>query len=288
MKTQIVNVTPRMAREWLKNCNTMNRPIRPAHVETLRISFERGEYVTTHQGLAFSDDDVLIDGQHRLTAISLLPDDASFAMLVTRGLDRDTVFPVTDAVQAKRNTSDALGIDGGLGYVGNFLARVYQGHASGLTPTFVEPFAAWVAAEYADLVGFCAGTSKTWSSAPVRSAAIIAMKTGCDADYVKLVYGALVRADFNAMPPLIQSLYRSHQSGKVRASAAGDIFVRCIKSFNPKNAKLTKVQVKDPSIALASVRDMMASQVFIPMKKAPVSAGARKSVSAGNYAIDGL
>lgn len=288
MKTQLIEVTPAMAREWLEKSNTMNRPLRPSHVETLRVSFERGEYVPTHQGIAFSTEGVLIDGQHRLSAIALLPDNHSFTMLVTRGLDREAVFPVTDAIQAKRSTSDALGIDGGLGYVGNFFARLYLGRTSGITPTYVAPFTEWARPEYDDLVLFCAGTCKTWSSAPVRGAAVVAMKTGIDHDYVKLVYSALVRSDFAAMPPLIQALYRSHQSGKVRAAAAGDIFVRCLKAFDPKNGRLTKVQIKEPSIAFGSVRDLMESHIFHPKKKALAAASARKGVSGTNYGIAGL
>jgi hypothetical protein len=287
MKTQIQDVTPKQAREWLK-LNTSNRPLRPSHVETLRASFERGEYVMTHQGIAFSDEGVLIDGQHRLTAISLLPESFSFQMLVTRGLDRDTAFPVVDAVQAKRSTSDVLGLDVGMGYLANFMAKLHANRNSSVTPVYAEPFARWADKEYRDLCEFCAGTCKTWSSAPVRAAAIIAMKVGHDADYVKLVYSSLVRADFSVMPPAIQALYRSHINGKVRAAAANDIFCRALKVFDPKNAKLTKIQINDPSAVVASVRDMMDQQIFGGKKKAPAIASARKCVSSSNYQLAGL
>lgn len=275
MNTQLINVTPFMAREWLKTCNRMNRPIRPGHVAQLRSAFERGEYVATHQGIAFGDDDVLIDGQHRLSAIAQMPEDTYFPMLVTFGLNREAVFPVTDTTHAKRSTSDALRIDIGLGYVGNFFARAYQGNSSTLTPVFVKPFVDWAAPEYADLVNFCPASSKTWSSAPVRAAAIVAMKNRCDNDYVKLVYGALVRAEFNSMPPSVQALYRSHQSGKVRANSGNDIFARCIKAFDPKNANLQKLQINDVAASLAVVRGMMAAQIFSASKKAASAKRAR-------------
>jgi hypothetical protein len=283
MKTQMVDVTPKLAREWLR-FNTNNRPLRPSHVEALRASFERGEYVFTHQGIAFDSDGAVADGQHRLTAISLLPDGWSFPMLVTRGLDRETAFPVIDAVQAKRSTSDVLGIDGGLGYVGNFFARVYAGRSNGITPVYVAPFARWAQPEYEELVLFCPASCKTWSSAPVRAAAIVSMKTGIDSDYVKLMYSSLVRADFSAMPPVVQALYRAHQSGNVRASAAFDIMVRCIRAFDPKNAKNSRVQIKEPAIAVAQVRDLIHSEIFEAKKKA-LTSSARKSVSAANYPL---
>lgn len=289
MKTAIVEITPRIAREWLK-ANTQNRPLRPSHVETLRSSFERGEYVQTHQGIAFSDEGVLIDGQHRLTAISLLPDGYSFPMLVTRGLDRDTAFPVVDAVQAKRTTSDVLGVDRGIGECANFLAKMYAGRTTGITPVYAEPFAAWIQPTLQGLISFCGTTCKTWSSAPVRAAAVIAIKTGQDEDYVRLIYSALVRAEFASMPPVVQALFKSHMSGKVRAAAAHDIFCRCLKVFDPKYAKNVKVQINDPGSVVASVRAFMERDIFQAKKKAPSMSmvGARKGVSGGNYPLLGL
>lgn len=287
MKTAIVEVTPKLAREWLK-ANTENRPLRPSHVETLRASFERGEYVMTHQGVAFDDDGVLLDGQHRLTAISLLPDYFTFPMLVTRGLDRGAAFPVVDAVQAKRTTSDVLGVDRGVGECANFLAKMHAARNTGVTPVYAAPFAEWIQPTLADLIAFCGSTCKTWSSAPVRAAAVVAIKTVQDPDYVKLIYGALVRAEFASMPPVVQSLYRSHMSGKVRAAAAYDIFCRCLKVFDPKYAKNVKVQINDPLAVVASVRAFMDKEIFHSKKKAPAIASARKGVSGVNYLLSGL
>lgn len=285
MKTDSIQVTPRLAREWLKR-NSKNRPIRPSHVETLRASFERGEYVMTHQGIAFGDDGELIDGQHRLTAISLLPDGVTFPMLVSHGLRRDAAFPVVDATQAKRTTSDVLGIDPGAGQCANFFAKLYLGRGNGLTPTFIQPFADFVAAPIYELTSFCGTCAKTWSSAPVRAAAIITMKTG-DADYTKLVYRAMVTAEFTDMPPVAQSLFRSHMSGKVRAAAAYDIFARCLKVFDAKNSRLSKVQVMDQQRVIASVRDYLEEQIF-GKKKAPAKVRGAKSAIEANYRFDGL
>lgn len=164
MKVEIVAVTPRMARDWLKS-NTANRPIRPSHVETLRASFERGEYAPTHQGIAFDDKGVLIDGQHRLTAISMMADAATFMMLVTRGLDRPTAFPVIDATQAKRSTGDVLGISSGMGEAANFLAKLYAGRTTGITPSYARPFVDFIADDFDDLKAFCPRTVQTWSAA---------------------------------------------------------------------------------------------------------------------------
>lgn len=265
MKTELVSVTPSLAREWLKK-NTKNRAIRPSHVETLRQSFERGEQVTTHQGIAFDTDGILIDGQHRLSAIALMHEGFSFLMLVTWGLDREKVFAVVDATQAKRNTSDVLAVDRGVGEAGNFLARLYKGDGSGITPTYVAPFVEFLQPEMSDLMSFCGANTRTWSSAAVRSAAVIRMKN-CDEDYAKLVYRAMVMRDFEAMPRSAQALFRSYMTGTVRASAANDIFARCLKVLDPANANLTKIQINDLPEVTGQIRRYLGEVIFGTAKK---------------------
>lgn len=61
-------VTPKMAAEWLK-LNTANRKLRRWWASAIASAIKRGEYVCTHQGVAFSASGVLLDGQHRLVAI---------------------------------------------------------------------------------------------------------------------------------------------------------------------------------------------------------------------------
>ncbi|MES2634057.1 MAG: hypothetical protein V4669_13870 [Pseudomonadota bacterium] len=285
--TRLERLTPKIARELLKR-NTDNRDLRPSHVETLRTSFSRGEYVTTHQGIAFDIEGALLDGQHRLHAIAAMPDDWFCHMLVTKGLPRTEAFRVIDAVQAKRSTSDVLGTDRSVGECANFFAKLHLNRSSAITPAYASPFAEWLLPYYTDLTAFSGRKCKTWSSAPVRSAAFVAMCVGHDTDYVKLVYRALVSADFTSMPPVAQALFRSHMSGKVRAAAAYDIFCRCIKVFDPKNSNLAKVQINDQSAVIQSVRDLLDAEVFGKKKRAVPVAPARKSVSGTNYALSGL
>jgi hypothetical protein len=287
MKTEVVKVTPAMARQWLKR-NSNNRPIRPSHVENLRLAFERGEYVLTHQGVAFSDDGVLIDGQHRLTAISLLPDGMSFPMLVTRELDRECVFPVVDTAQCIRTTSDVLNVSREVGETGNFFAKLYAGRNAGITPKYASPFVEFAEPHIMNLIGFCGRKCKTWSSAPVRAAAVVSMISG-DEDYTKLVYRSLVSSEFGSMPPSVQALYRSHMSGKVRAAQAYDLFARCLKAFSPKSANLSKIQINDQARVIASVREFLDEEIHAKSKKRPSSAVLKaKGVSGPNYRIEGL
>lgn len=83
IRTEWVLVTPEMATEWLAN-NTHNRNIRRQHLYKLIRDMANDNYMITHQGIAISDTNVLIDGQHRLTAI--IESKKPQWLLVTTGL----------------------------------------------------------------------------------------------------------------------------------------------------------------------------------------------------------
>lgn len=284
MKTTTENITPAIARVLLEH-NTSNRPIRNGHVETLRQAFERGEYVLTHQGIAFAKDGSLIDGQHRLTAISLLPDGSVFPMMVTRGLDRECVFPVVDATQAKRSASDALGISKALGETAGFFAKIFQGERIGMTPSYVSPFADWIAPEVETLMAFCPTTAKTWSAAPVKAACVLQMKDG-QRDYALALYRALVTFDIDNVPPVARGMLKAWQAGNVRASAgAYDLFSKSLRMFNPKNRNLTVIRV-DQSSLITEVRERLARDVMgIHKKMAPTIDRGAKSVSRRHFSL---
>lgn len=288
MKTELMNLTPQRARELLL-MNTNNRAIRNSRVETLRASFERGEYVLSHQGIAFDEDGTVIDGQHRLTAISLLPDTFSFPMLVTRGLDRESVFRVVDAIQSKRTTADALNVSKPLGETANFLARLHNGTKSGITPTYVAPFVEWVEDEVAELMAFCPTSSKTWSSAPMKAACILQMKTG-RSDYAKSIYRAMVLMDIDMMPPVARSMLKSWSNGNVRAAAGSyDLLLRAQKMFDQKFSKLSVVRVADQDAGIAEIRKLLEEEVMQrgAKKKAPASSRGAKSVSQKYFSLLG-
>jgi hypothetical protein len=261
MKTEIMQVTPSMARKWLIG-NTRNRPLRPLHVQRLKESFERGEYVMTHQGIAFCNDGTIADGQHRLSAIALLPEHSSFPMLVTHGLSHEAAFPVIDVVMATRSVGDVLGVDRKVAEVGMFLCRLHEGRTTGVTPMLVRPFIELTATTTKEILDFCGSASKTWSSAPVRAAAVVCMMRGLDADYVKLMYRSLATADFDVMTPVIRALFKSHLSGKVSATTANDLFVRCLQGFDPSRANNTKVQIKDLAPTMSLIREWLSVQLF--------------------------
>ncbi|MER7702237.1 hypothetical protein ABTX81_04950 [Kitasatospora sp. NPDC097605] len=107
MYTEVLLVTPTLASEWLKR-NLTNRPLSRQAVAQLTRVIERGEWQLTHQGIAFDEDDTLIDGQHRLAAV--VKANIAVEMSVTRGVSR-SAFTVMDTGR-KRTGSDALSLAG--------------------------------------------------------------------------------------------------------------------------------------------------------------------------------
>jgi hypothetical protein len=284
MKPEIVRITPQTATRMLK-ANKNIRALSRTTVDNLKEAWARGEYVMSHQGIAFVGEN-LVDGQHRLTAISEMPPNFAIDMLVCRQVDARAI-KVMD-IGRKRSAADILGEDRKVVECARFLATVYLGKANAVTPQYLVPFVERIKAAHDDLIQFCPTSCKMWSSAPVRGAAVMVSLAGGDVDYTKLVYRAMVAQDFATMPRSAQAVFRSHINGKVRAAHALDAFVRALKIFNPANADLTKVQVKDTSPALEMVRSVLRREVFgkesMPKKPAPVAVAARSNGS-GAYAL---
>lgn len=93
LRTSLIEVTPAMAEKWLADHNHNNRPISATVVKRYADEMKSGHWMLTHQGPAFDVDHRLIDGQHRLAAVSLAQVDVP--MYVTFGADPAT-FVVLD------------------------------------------------------------------------------------------------------------------------------------------------------------------------------------------------
>lgn len=106
MKTMIMIVTPEQAEKWLVECNTHNRPLRVTAVRSLSNQIKRGEWQLSHQGIAFDEKGILLDGQHRLAAIAQAGQPVE--VMVTFNAPRSS-FSVVDTGQ-KRTGRDVLAL----------------------------------------------------------------------------------------------------------------------------------------------------------------------------------
>lgn len=283
MKTEIVNITPELAAQWLQ-INYFNRTLRRPVVDRFKAVIRRGEYVLTHQGIAFSEAGTLLDGQHRLTAISESPG-VCIPMLVSWGLP-EQAYEATD-LGLKRTDADSLRTDDRrVVECARRIAVICLSNRSSITPTMLNPLIDAIKPAHTLLINFCPTAVKTWSSAPVRVAAVFSMMTGGDTDYIRGIYRALVLSDFDAMPKVVQALYKAHLNGHIRAADSADMIARCMVAFSPSKAANTKIQISDTGESMAKIRSAFGH--LVPReeeaeKKMAAPTGAAKSVLPFDY-----
>ena len=277
MKTETVLVTPPMAREWLKQ-NTDNRRLRQSHVDALRGAWDRGEWRLIHAGVAFAVGGRLLDGQHRLTMIAGLPDGNSVPMNVTHDADPAS-FTVIDQGKT-RSASDVFNVTQSLAAAGRFFARLADPARGGaLSMDVIRPFIEWAEPEHSTLDAYCATCARIWSSAPVRSAAIIQMKRGHDEDFILRAYHSLVHSDVEAAPHAARVLMQQRLNGTIASARTTDLFCRAIRVFDSsQRGRIQKILVRDMEGTLDEVREFIRSD----MEKAPVSAGAKVAKPGAN------
>jgi hypothetical protein len=107
MRSRVQTISPSKAAELLE-ANTTNRPLSRAVVHSFAEAMRRGDWVVTHQGIAFDVNGVLVDGQHRLAAI--IEADQPVELTVFTDVDEGT-FDVLDTGK-RRNAADVLAIEG--------------------------------------------------------------------------------------------------------------------------------------------------------------------------------
>jgi hypothetical protein len=107
MRTEIKLITPEIAKKYLER-NKTNRKCDEKLVNYFANQMNNNLWKTTGQGISLSNDNVLLDGQHRLKAI--IKSGKSVKMLVVFDIDNDS-FDVYDSGK-KRNHTDSLYILG--------------------------------------------------------------------------------------------------------------------------------------------------------------------------------
>lgn len=104
--TEDVDITPEIAALMLSH-NQTNRPMSMSQAKKLSEKIQAGNWLYTHQGIAFSNIGTLLDGQHRLAAI--IDAGETVTMPVTYNLDPNT-FDHIDVDGRLRTSSDLFAI----------------------------------------------------------------------------------------------------------------------------------------------------------------------------------
>jgi hypothetical protein len=107
VRSRVQKITPDKAAEMLA-ANTANRPLSRTTVRAFAEAMRRGDWLVTHQGIAFDSDGALVDGQHRLAAV--IEAELPVEMTVFTDVEPHT-FDVLDTGK-RRNAADVLAIEG--------------------------------------------------------------------------------------------------------------------------------------------------------------------------------
>lgn len=116
---RIINISPRLAADYLEDKYHRQRPLREKQVKKLTDAMKNGKWLFDGSPIRFDKDGALIDGQHRLHA--LIRANQSYPFMVVNGLDTET-FLVMDT-GAKRSSQDVCAIEG-YGQIKGTLARL--------------------------------------------------------------------------------------------------------------------------------------------------------------------
>ncbi|MDQ1738084.1 MAG: hypothetical protein QOH56_4335 [Pseudonocardiales bacterium] len=92
ISTAIIEVTPDTARRWLESNNTHNRKLSPMRTAQYAQDMASGRWSFNGEALQFDRDGVLLNGQHRLSAIVVCGIPQTF--LIVRGLDPTTQITI--------------------------------------------------------------------------------------------------------------------------------------------------------------------------------------------------
>lgn len=261
--TTIETITPAKAMEYLKR-NGRNRRMRPGAVRTMAEAIQRGEWMLTHQGIAFSETGDLLDGQHRLTAI--VQAGMSVEVAVSRGVPSESFIALDRG--NRRSVADVLGEDKKLIECASLAAAVILVNRTA-SPAQTALFADVLRPMHEDLIGACSTSRRYMTSAGMRLAACIWLaraKNLHERQQVLDLYAQIARLDVQGMPPVGLALVAQVTNGVASASGAGgrgvslDGLARGLSVFDPRKAQQSRILVKSLVAATKIVSDFFAAR----------------------------
>lgn len=237
---QFVVVSPKLAAEFLGK-NTRNRKLRKWYAVALSEAIKRGEWIVSHQGIAFSESGALLDGQHRLQAVVL--SGISVTMLLVTGID-DAAFQIIDRGMGRTYT-DVTGLPKKTAELAAIAAR-YLYKTSKPSPQQVITLANAGLQEIQEKIeGATSANVKYLTSAPVRLAVAYMLMQGYAEDFVLGQYRALALREYSMLTETSQTFLRRVEAGDVDIHDADDVITRVSRCFNPTETNLKKIYAGD-------------------------------------------
>lgn len=237
MNAVVEEITPEVAEEYLKK-NGVNRRLRPGNVKMFKKIILNGEWQLTHQGIAFSANGKLLDGQHRLTAIK--ESGKSVPVQVTRNVPRSTAARYEVDRGAKRSIADILGEDRRKAELVSRLVR-YASISKQVSPTDVRKVIKKYG-ETIDLILECCPAIRHKRAISSYTAAVALLcidKPGCREAIVEQ-FRKFIEMDQAGMWPSVKALLKFSDGVTFSSTDHTRNFTRAFTAFNPDNSSMTK------------------------------------------------
>lgn len=243
-------VTPQQAQAWL-DTNGENRRRNPSKVKEYADEIKAGRWRYTHQGIAFDTEGHLLDGQHRLAAI--VEAGLSVKMVVAFEVKRGE-FTVLDR-GLPRNMSTITGIP-------KFFTECYvlmlsmAGGAHRPSPDDVYLLHKYLSDNVVLLQDTCNTAIRFYSSAPIRTGALVSLEAGEEQSYVLNTYRGLIIQDpkaLRSLPTIALALIQFHNrqtnslsksSGNIGHSWRLETYAKARFLFTKSNAGLSQIQIR--------------------------------------------
>ena len=214
-ETQIIK--PQQAETWLEMSKD-NRTLTNHKVREYANEIKSGRWRYTHQGIAFDNEGYLLDGQHRLKAIM----EAGIAIktVIAYGVARGE-FTIIDR-GFPRNMMVITGIDKFHTECYVYLITIATKHAQRPMPDDVYTLHKILGNTLTTLQDYCNAKVKYFTSAPIRTAAMVAIQNGEDQNYVLSAYRSLALG-VQTMPTVAFAFFKSYDPKKVSSGWYGRI-----------------------------------------------------------------
>lgn len=250
---EVVKVTPELARRLIEKSNYGNRKVRTGVVKKYAKIMKNGDWRFSPETISISKSGRLLNGQHRMLAV--IESGITCRFLFATGFE-DEVFSVLDR-GAVRSRADALKIDRKLTECATLLYRMAtKENASLVTDDDVARASLCIEETHAYLMDFCRTSSRVFSSAPFRLAAVARINSGSDKNYVLDLYRNLVLSHTEVLPPIGHAVVRAVLTGRLFSGGSTSQFSNCCVAwdlFNPKSSHKSKIVI--------SYREQVATEI---------------------------
>lgn len=248
--TTIETITPETAKAYLESNSTHQRSVREGWVRSLSKMIQDGDFLLTHQGIAFDQEGTLIDGQHRLLAI--IRAGKPVQMMVTRFVDKAAWHATDQGVV--RTAKEVTGLDRRTAEAARFIAKQVHNEGRPSSKMLIEISNSFLGQKVEEIRKFAPSMARYYAQVPMLViAALRDLMAG--GDYAKHQYRALTLQDFDSMTPASKALCRQVTAGTAQKGGP-DMYCRAWVVFDPDRAGVSKIQVSEDQFkpTLANIR----------------------------------